>query len=114
MRGRQQGKQAQAQANLAEAGIENVTLVLGDGLKGYEAGEPYDAIVLTGSVPEVPNALLHQLALGGRLMAVVGTGPVMEVVRVHCTGPGAYSRETLFETYVPPLENAPHTAHFNL
>ena len=95
------------QANLDEAGIENVTLVLADGLKGHEAGEPYDAIVLTGSVPAVPDVLLHQLALGGRLMAVVGTGPVMEMVRVHCTGPGSYARETLFETWLPPLENAP-------
>ena len=106
--------QAQAQANLEEAGIENVTLVLGDGLKGYEAGEPYDAILLTGSVPEVPNALLHQLALGGRLMAVVGTGHVMEVVRVHCTSPGTYSRETLFETHLQPLENAPASRAFVL
>lgn len=101
--------QAQAQANLDEAGIENVTLVLADGLKGHEAGEPYDAIVLTGSVPAIPDILLHQLALGGRLMAVVGTGPVMEMVRVHCTGPGSYSRETLFETWLPPLANAPRS-----
>lgn len=106
--------QAQAKSNLDEAGIENVTLVLADGLKGYEAGEPYDAIVLTGSVASVPDVLLHQLALGGRLMAVVGSGPVMEVVRIHCTGPGTYSRETLFETYVPPLENAPRSSGFSL
>jgi protein-L-isoaspartate(D-aspartate) O-methyltransferase len=107
--------QAQAQANLEEAGIENVTLILADGLKGYEAGEPYDAIVLTGSVPSVPDVLLHQLALGGRLMAVVGSGPVMEMVRIHCTGPGSYSRETLFETWLPPLENAPRaTKSFEL
>ena len=105
--------QAQAQANLDEAGIENVTLVLGDGLKGYEAGEPYDAIVLTGSVSAIPEVLLHQLALGGRLMAVVGTGSIMEVVRIHCTGPGTYSRETLFETAVPPLENAPRSNAFS-
>ena len=105
-----QALQAQAQSNLEEAGIENVTLVLADGLKGYEAGEPYDAIVLTGSVPEIPEVLLHQLALGGRLMAVVGKGPVMEMVRVHCTGPGSYSRETLFETWLPPLENATRAA----
>ncbi len=106
--------QAQAQANLDEAGIENVTLVLGDGRKGHEAGEPYDAIVLTGSVPAIPEILLHQLALGGRLMAVVGTGSVMEVVRIHCTGPGTYSRERLFETTVPPLENAARTTAFSL
>ena len=70
--------------------------------------------MLTGSEPEVPDVLLHQLALGGRLLAVVGTGPVMEVVRVHCTGPGTYARETLFETYLPPLENAPRVREFAL
>ena len=106
--------QAQAQANLDEAGIENATLVLGDGLKGYEAGEPYDAIILTGSVPSVPDVLVHQLALGGRLLAVVGSGPVMEVVRIHCTSPGAYSQETLFETHVPPLKNASRETAFVL
>ena len=41
-----------------------------------------------------------------------GSGPVMEMVRVHCTGPGSYSRETLFETWLPPLENAPRSSHF--
>lgn len=106
--------QAQAQANLDEAGIENATLVLGDGLKGYEAGEPYDAIILTGSVPSVPDVLVHQLALGGRLLAVVGSGPVMEVVRIHCTSPGAYSQETLFETHVPALKNASRETAFVL
>lgn len=106
--------QAQAQSNLNEAGIENVTLILGDGLKGNEQGEPYDAIILTGSVPVIPDVLLHQLALGGRLMAVVGSGAVMEVVRIHCTSPGTYSRETLFETHVPPLENSARTNRFDL
>lgn len=95
---------AQAEANLAAAGIDNVTLLVGDGLRGHEEGEPYDAIVVTGSVPEIPNALLHQLALGGRLLVVVGNAPLMEVVRIHCTSPGSYSHETLFETSVPPLE----------
>ncbi len=104
----------QAQANLDEAGIENATLLLGDGLKGHESGEPYDAIVLTGSVPAIPEVLLHQLALGGRLMAVVGSGQVMEMVRVHCTGPGSYARETLFETWLPPLESTTRSSQFEL
>ena len=47
-------------------------------------------------------------------MVVVGTGPVMDVVRIHCTGPGTYSHETLFETYVPPLENAQRVSEFAL
>jgi hypothetical protein len=38
----------------------------------------------------------------------------MEMVRIHCTGPGSYARETLFETWLPPLENAPRTSHFEL
>ncbi len=94
----------QARRNLAAAGVANVTVETGDGTAGWAARGPYDAIVVSGSLPEVPQALLKQLRPGGRLAAIVGTAPVMEAVLVTCTGEGVYNTVNLFETVVPPLD----------
>src|SRR5436190_18299902 len=68
-------------ANIARHGVENVTLVVGDGASGMPAGlaygGPYDIVVLTGSVPQIPAALLDSLAPAGRAFAVTGERPVM-------------------------------------
>ncbi len=62
----------QADANLRSAGIENVTLVVGDGSQGYPEAAPYDAInVAAAASGSLPAALEEQLASGGRLLAPV-------------------------------------------
>ena len=62
----------QAHANLRSAGIENVTLVVGDGRRGYLEAAPYDAINVAAAAPgSLPAALEEQLASGGRLIAPV-------------------------------------------
>ena len=62
-----------AAENLAAAGVENVTLVVGDGWDGHPEQAPYDAVNVAAAVgPQVPAALEAQLALGGRLVAPVG------------------------------------------
>ena len=63
---------ATAKQNLANAGIDNVSIEIGDGAQGWSARGPYDVIVVSGSLPEVPPALLQQLRRGGRLAVVVG------------------------------------------
>jgi len=63
---------AQAQANLQKAGVSNVTVRTADGSQGAPADAPFDAILLNGSVAQVPSALLQQLKVGGRLVAIVG------------------------------------------
>lgn len=63
-----------ARRSLQSLGIANVEIVAGPLACGYEAGAPYDAILLNGSVPAVPEALLSQLRVGGRLAAVVKSG----------------------------------------
>ena len=68
---------AMARANLRRAGSVNVTVLHADGAHGLAAEGPFDVIVLSGSVAEVPPALLAQLKLGGRLVAVVGQLPIM-------------------------------------
>jgi protein-L-isoaspartate(D-aspartate) O-methyltransferase len=63
---------AQAHENLAAAGVDNVTLVVGDGAAGLEEAAPFDAINVAAACRDVPAALQHQLADGGRLVAPVG------------------------------------------
>ena len=59
--------------NLAAAGVTNVTLIVGDGRRGYPEAAPYDAINVAAS-GEVPAELEDQLAPDGRLVAPVGDG----------------------------------------
>ncbi|PKO90148.1 MAG: protein-L-isoaspartate O-methyltransferase [Betaproteobacteria bacterium HGW-Betaproteobacteria-12] len=104
----------QARRNLADAGVNNVTVETGNGTGGWPARGPYDAIVVSGSLPELPEALLKQLRVGGRLAAIVGAAPVMEAVLVTCTGEGIYNTVNLFETVVPPLDGVAAKAAFSL
>jgi len=103
---------AAAAAKLKAHGIANVTLETGDAARGWNAHAPYDVIVLTGSVPLLSDAFQNSLAAGGRLLAVVGDAPVMEVRLVTCAAPGAYASLSLFETCIAPLKNAPQPERF--
>jgi protein-L-isoaspartate(D-aspartate) O-methyltransferase len=103
---------AAAQERLARHGIENVTLEVGDAARGWARHSPYDVIVLTGSVPVLPEAFAKSLKAGGRLLAVVGEAPVMEARLVTCETEGACRATTLFETVIPPLRNAPQREKF--
>lgn len=94
---------AQAQANLQRGGVGNVLVEVGNAARGWAARAPYDVIVVSGALPEVPKELLAQLRVGGRLAAIVGTAPVMEAQLITCTAEGAYNTVNLFETVVPPL-----------
>lgn len=97
---------ATGEANLRRAGVDNATVELGDAARGWTKHAPYDIIVLTGSTPELPQALLQQLKPGARLFAVVGNPPVMAARMVTCTGEGAYNAVDLLETQIAPLKNA--------
>lgn len=96
----------EAGKKLAAHGYTNIRLVLGDAARGFAEAAPYDAIVLTGSTPVLPEALPQQLAIGGRLFAVVGDAPAMRAQRIVRLGESAWHAETLFETEIAPLRNA--------
>lgn len=93
-----------AKQNFERAGITNVTIERGDGAKGWAQRGPYDAIVVSGSLPAVPDVLLKQLRVGGKLAVVVGEAPVMEAQLITCTADGIYNTVNLFETVIPPLD----------
>ncbi len=94
-----------AAERLAAFGIGNVILESGDASQGWPSAGGFDAILLTGSVPDIPRPFIDSLKPGGRLVAVVGTEPVMEAVRLTREGDGVV-RTSLFDTLLPPLVNA--------
>jgi protein-L-isoaspartate(D-aspartate) O-methyltransferase len=102
---------SEARAKLARAGVGSVELAVGDGARGWGGGT-YDAIVLTGSTPVLPDAFVQQLAPGGRVFAVVGEPPVMLARLTRLVAPGALANRILFETVVDPLTNAAAPARF--
>ncbi|MCC2675305.1 MAG: Protein L-isoaspartyl methyltransferase [Ramlibacter sp.] len=96
-----------ARENLQKAGMRNVEVREADGAQGLAAEGPFDVIVLSGSVQEVPAALLQQLKVGGRLGAIVGNEPVMRATFITRTG------ETSWSTNQPWDTCAPRLAHFS-
>ncbi|MGE5471655.1 MAG: protein-L-isoaspartate O-methyltransferase family protein [Bacteroidota bacterium] len=96
-----------ARQNLERAGVANVVVEVANGINGWSQNGPYDAIVVSGSVPVLPAALLKQLRVGGRLAVIVGEAPVMEAQLITCTADGIYNTVNLFETVIPALDGAP-------
>ena len=102
-----------AKQNLERAGVSNVAVELGDGAKGWSQRGPYDAIVVSGALPAVPDSLLKQLRVGGRLAVIVGEAPVMEAQLITCTADGIYNTVNLFETVIPTLDGVAAKASFS-
>lgn len=101
-----------ARRNLERAGADNVTVIEGDGSGGWPEQAPYDVILLSGSVGEIPPALPAQLKPGGRLLAVVGDVPLMQVRLLTSLGEGRCREAILFETSIPRLRNLPERGRF--
>ena len=95
---------AMARANLQRAGITNVDVVQADAAAGATGTGPFDAILLSGSVAQVPAVLLERLKTGGRLVAIEGQEPVMRAVIVTRVAAQQYKRVELFDTIAPRLD----------
>ncbi len=91
-----------AQQNLQLNNVTDVKIETGDGRNGWGSTE-YDAILVTGSVPVVPDAFKYQLRVGGRLVVVVGEGPLMTACRITRTTAASFETVELFETVIKPL-----------
>ena len=98
--------------NLTRHGIFNVSLETGDAAHGWSKQAPYDAVVLTGSTPVVPSAILDQLAPGGRVFAIIGNAPAMTAKLITSRAPGIFARVELFDTVIAPLVNAERPSRF--
>ena len=103
---------ALAKQNLSTNAITNVELAVGDASRGWAEGAPYDVIAISGGLPILPQALLAQLKVGGRLSAFVGDAPVMKAQIVTRLNETEYQIVDLFETYVAPLKNAMQPSRF--
>jgi len=88
--------------NLQRNQVSNVKVEIGAAHAGWGTAE-YDAILLTGSTPAVPDALKYQLCIGGRMVVVVGQGPVMTACRITRTSAASFDTVGLFDTVIKPL-----------
>ena len=92
-----------AAAHLRRAGVLNASVRELDGVRGLPGDGPFDVIMLSGSVPEVPQVLFDQLKTGGRLLAIVGQEPMMRAVRFTRQSDTVLQTEELFDTVAPRL-----------
>lgn len=91
---------------LQEQGIDNVSLFTGDVMQGWQPEQAQDVVVVTGSVPAIPEAFLGWVNPGGRLFCITGQSPAMEAMLLTRIDATEWRRESLFETDLPPLVNS--------
>ena len=101
-----QGLQDRAKERLAELKLRNVVYRWGDGWEGWPALAPYNGIMVTAAARDVPQALVEQLAPGGRLVIPVGAGEVQDLLLIIREDDG-YSRHVLDSVRFVPLLNGP-------
>jgi len=106
------GLAKQASANLQQAGITNAQVRQADGSQGAAGDGPFDVILLSGSVAEVPQALLDQLSVGGRLAAIVGDEPMMRATVVTRTGAQSFVSTQPWDANAPRLSGFAETPAF--
>lgn len=98
---------ASADERLQRLGYDNIRIFVGDGTLGWPEHAPYDAIVVTAGAPRVPEPLLEQLVVGGRLVVPVGPNHfVQSLVRVRRVKKDEYKQENLMAVQFVPLIGA--------
>jgi protein-L-isoaspartate(D-aspartate) O-methyltransferase len=103
---------SRGQQDLAAHEIQNITLEIGDAARGWKRHAPYDVILFTGSLPLLPQKLQNDLTPGGRMIAIVGNSPAMEVRLIQRIGDENWTTTSLFETDLPSLLNAEEPERF--
>ena len=91
-----------AQERFAALGLRNVISKLGDGYEGWEVHAPFDAIIVTAAAPHVPEKLLAQLAVGGRMVVPVGAEGVQQLMVIDRT-PEGFAESTRESVRFVPL-----------
>ena len=103
-----------AEEKLSAHQITNVTFDVGDAALGWSDQKPYDVIAITGSLPILPESFQRSLNVGGRLFAIVGDAPAMEVILITRVKENEWTHEVLLETDIPALINAAEPERFVL
>jgi protein-L-isoaspartate(D-aspartate) O-methyltransferase len=102
----------EALIKLKDKGIDNAELFVGDVMKGWQPEQAHDVVVVTGSVPEVPEQFLGWVNPGGRMFVVNGESPAMEARLLTRLDVTEWTVESLFETDLPRLVNAEQDPEF--
>jgi protein-L-isoaspartate(D-aspartate) O-methyltransferase len=98
---------ASAGGRLERLGYDNIRIFVGDGTLGWLEHAPYDAIVVTAGAPRVPEPLLEQLVIGGKLAIPVGPNRLVQtLIRVRRVKEGEYREERLLAVQFVPLVGA--------
>jgi protein-L-isoaspartate(D-aspartate) O-methyltransferase len=103
-----------AASRLAEQQIANISLLTGDAFELLDDAQRFDVIAVTGSIPQLSQEFHRNLKTGGRLFVISGQLPIMEAQLVTRISDNQWTRESLFETCMPPLLNAPEHREFAL
>jgi protein-L-isoaspartate(D-aspartate) O-methyltransferase len=90
-----------ARTRLERLGYGNITVICGDGSQGYPAYAPYDSILVTAAAPEIPYALLEQLADGGRIVCPVGGTELQKLMIYYRSGDNISTRGSIDCVFVP-------------
>ena len=93
----------EATEKFRQHGLINITATKAKAENGWPHQAPYNAIVLTGSVPHIPESIKQDLAIGGKLVAVVGTYPMMKLTRLTRVSQTYFKETILGETSIPRL-----------
>ena len=102
-----------ARANLQAAGVHNAEVRHLDGSRGVPVEGPFDVILLSGSLAEIPQSLLTHLKPGGRLGAIIGDEPMMRATFVTRVGDAQFRTTQPWDTVAPRLQNFPEPSRFS-
>jgi len=103
----------EAEIRLRDKHMHNVELYVGDVMTGWQPQQGHDVVVVTGSVPAVPESFRDWVNPGGRMFVVVGESPAMEARLLTRMGFSDWLEESLFETDLPRLVNSTPPANFD-
>ena len=103
----------EAVSKLDDKQVGNAELHVGDVMRGWQPEQAHDVVVVTGSVPVVPEQFLGWVNPGGRMIVIKGESPAMEALLMKRVDVTEWSVESLFETDLPPLLNAEQMPAFS-
>ncbi len=101
-----------AKSRMEEKNILNAELYVGDVMRGWQPEQAHDVVVVTGSVPMVPEQFAGWVNPGGRMFVITGDSPAMEARLLTRLDVTEWREESLFETVLPRLVNAEDPPEF--